>query len=102
MHLTPMTGIGVALLLLSKIPQVIKLEMTCPFSLLMYMYHYLKKLYQNVITIILGVIYRPNTFPLDDIDIFNNSLLAVMDQIHFENKKGVIMGDMNINMVHMI
>ena len=49
--------------------------------------------------IIVGVIYRPNTFPLADINKFNNSLLGVMDQINFENKKGVIMGDMNIDML---
>jgi len=50
-------------------------------------------------SIILGVIYRPNTFSLADIDIFNNSLLAVMDKINIENTKGVIMGHMNINML---
>ena len=50
-------------------------------------------------TTIVGVIYRPNTFPLADIDIFNTTLFGIMDQINFENKKGVIMGDMNIDML---
>ena len=48
---------------------------------------------------IIGVIYRPNTFPLADVDIFTTTLLDVMDQINHENKKGIIMGDMNIDML---
>ena len=49
--------------------------------------------------IIVGVIYRPNTLPLADVDIFTTTLFGVMDEINHENKKCVILGDMNINML---
>ena len=48
---------------------------------------------------IIGVIYRPNTFPLADVDVFTTTLLDVLDQINAENKKCVVMGDMNIDML---
>ena len=50
---------------------------------------------------IIGVIYRPNTSPRADVDIFTTTLhvFGVMDQINNENKKSVIMGDMNIDMI---
>ena len=48
---------------------------------------------------IIGVIYRPNTFPRADVDIFTTTLFGVMDQINNENKKSIIMGDMNIDMI---
>ena len=46
--------------------------------------------------IIVGVIYRPNTLPLADVDIFTTTLFGVMDEINNENKKCVIMGDINM------
>ena len=48
---------------------------------------------------IIGAIYRPNTFPRADVDIFTTTLFGLMDQINNENKKSVIMGDMNIDMI---
>ena len=49
---------------------------------------------------IIGVIYRPNTFPRANIDVFTTTLLGVMDEINGENKKAVVLGDMNINMLN--
>ena len=49
--------------------------------------------------IIVGVIYRPNTLPLADVDVFTTTLFGVMDEINNEKKKCFIMGDMNINML---
>lgn len=48
---------------------------------------------------IIGVVYRPNTYPLADVDIFTTTLLDVMDHINNEKKKGIIMGDMNIDIL---
>ena len=45
------------------------------------------------------MIYRPNTFPLADIDIFTTTLVGVLDMVNSENKKSIIMGDMNIDML---
>ena len=50
--------------------------------------------------LVVRVIYRPNTLPLADVDIFTTTLFGVMDEINHENKKCVIMGDMNINMLN--
>ena len=49
--------------------------------------------------VIVGVLYRPNSEPLADIDIFSNNLEEIMDIIHNENKYGLIMGDMNIDLL---
>ena len=49
--------------------------------------------------IVVGVIYRPNTLPPADVDVFRTTLFGVMDEINNENKKCVIMGDMNINVL---
>ena len=48
---------------------------------------------------IIGVIYRPNTAPKADIDIFSSTLFDIMDSINNENKHGIIMGDMNIDLL---
>ena len=74
---TPMVGIGVGLLILSKIPPVIKLEMT------IFIAHVYESLFVELTPkgdkfIILGVIYRPSIFPPVDIAIINNSLIGVM------------------------
>ena len=44
--------------------------------------------------------HSTNTLPLADVDIFTTTLFGVMDEINHENKKCVIMGDMNINMLN--
>ena len=48
---------------------------------------------------VLGTIYRPNTEPKADIDIFSKSLFDIMDIIAEEHKHGIIMGDMNIDLL---
>jgi len=48
---------------------------------------------------IIGVIYRPNTEPRADMDIFSSTLFDIMDLINIENKLCVIMGDMNIDLL---
>ena len=48
---------------------------------------------------IVGVIYRPNTAPKADIDVFAYTLQDIMDIINNEHKHGVIMGDMNIDLL---
>ncbi len=49
--------------------------------------------------IIVGVIYRPNTQPKADLDIFSTTFLDTMDLINYENKTSVIIGDMNIDLL---
>ena len=48
---------------------------------------------------ILGVIYRPNSEPRADLDIYTTTMLDIMDIISKERKKCVIMGDMNIDLL---
>ena len=48
---------------------------------------------------IIGVVYRPNSFPRADIDIFNSTLLEVLEHVTSENKIGILMGDMNIDLL---
>ena len=48
---------------------------------------------------ILGVIYRPNSEPRADLDIYTTTIFDVMDIISKERKKCVIMGDMNIDLL---
>ena len=48
---------------------------------------------------IVGVIYRPNTAPKADIDIFMENVNTLMNLINSEQKPCVIMGDVNINLL---
>ena len=48
---------------------------------------------------IVGVIYRPNTKPLADLDIYTSNLCDIMDTVNQENKLCVIMGDMNVDLL---
>ena len=48
--------------------------------------------------IVVCVIYRPNTEPLADIDIYSSNLEHIMDTIQRENKQCMIMWDMNIDL----
>ncbi len=50
-------------------------------------------------TQIVGVIYRPNSQPRADMDIFSTTILEVMDMINSEMKKCIIMGDCNIDLL---
>ena len=48
---------------------------------------------------IIGVIYRPNTEPYADMDIFYSTLSEIMNLINKEQKHCTIMGDMNIDLL---
>ena len=48
---------------------------------------------------IIGVIYRPNTAPMADVDIFSATISDILDTINKENKYGILMGDMNIDLL---
>jgi len=48
---------------------------------------------------ILGVIYRPNSLPRADIDIFSSTLIDTIDIIDNEKKQCTLMGDMNIDIL---
>ena len=48
---------------------------------------------------IVGVIYIPNTAPRADMDLFATTVFEVMEIINIEHKIGVIMGDMNIDLL---
>ena len=54
---------------------------------------------QHAKSTIIGIIYRPNSAPMADIDIFTKTLTDIMDIINTENKLSVIMGDMNIDIL---
>ena len=48
---------------------------------------------------VVGVIYRPNSEPRADVDIFSSTLFDIMEVLNTENKHCVIMGDMNIDLL---
>ncbi len=48
---------------------------------------------------IVGVIYRPNTQPHADMDVFQTTLHGIMHIINGEKKTGVILGDMNVDIL---
>ena len=48
---------------------------------------------------IIGVIYRPNTAPKADLDIFTTTLQDIMNIINTERRHSIIMGDMNIDLL---
>ena len=48
---------------------------------------------------IIGVIYRPNTAPRGNVGVFSSTLLSILDTINSEFKTGIIMGDMNIDLL---
>ena len=49
--------------------------------------------------LIVGVIYRPNTAPKADINIFSKTYSDILELINKEHKQGVIMGDFNIDLL---
>ena len=53
----------------------------------------------NLNNYIVGVIYRPNTQPRADIDIFTSTIYDIMDIVNKEKKSCVIMGDINIDLL---
>ena len=48
---------------------------------------------------LIGVVYRPNSLPRANIDIFTSTMNDVMDTITSERKSCIIMGDINIDLL---
>jgi len=46
--------------------------------------------------IIAGLIYRPNTPPFADVDVFTSTLVDIMEIINTEGKSSLILGDVII------
>ena len=49
--------------------------------------------------VIIGNIYRPNTYPQADIDIFINTMNDLQQLLAAEHKESYIMGDMNLDLL---
>ena len=56
--------------------------------------------YKRSKPIIVGVIYRPNTLPRADLDLFISNLLEIQGKISNENKTSYLTGDYNINLLN--
>ena len=56
--------------------------------------------YNSKKTIIVGVIYRPNTQPLANLDFLLKKILEIHEIILNENKIAYLMGDYNINLLN--
>jgi len=50
-------------------------------------------------SVIVGTVYRPNSYPRADIDVFNHNMYELMETINSENKHAYIMGDVNIDLL---
>lgn len=50
-------------------------------------------------SIILGVVYRPNTPPLANADVFNERISEVTSAVNLENKECIILGDHNLDLI---
>ncbi len=48
---------------------------------------------------IVGTVYRPNTFPKADIEVFTHTMNELQQLLGIENKAVYIMGDMNIDLL---
>ena len=48
---------------------------------------------------IIGVIYRPNTAPKSDLNIFSTTYSEILEILNNENKESVVMGDFNIDLL---
>jgi hypothetical protein len=48
---------------------------------------------------IVGVIYRPNTAPKSDLNIFSTTYLDILELLNKEKKQSVIMGDFNLDLL---
>ena len=49
--------------------------------------------------VIIGIIYRPNTAPYADLEIFSNTVYDLLDAINNEHKTAYLMGDFNIDLL---
>ena len=66
--------------------------------------HVIETLFVEIINprtknVILGVVYRPNSEPYADVDIFSLNMQELMNNINAENKSCVILGDMNVHLL---
>ena len=52
--------------------------------------------------IIVGVVYRPNSAPRADMDMFMSKIIEIQDKISNENKIAYLMGDYNINLLNFV
>ena len=52
-------------------------------------------------SIVVGVIYRPNSAPRADLDLFSSTLCDIMTIINSEQKTSMILGDMNIDLKYL-
>ncbi len=50
--------------------------------------------------IVIGTIYRPNTAPKADIDIFCHTLSQIIETVKLENKQLILSGDFNLNLLN--
>ena len=57
------------------------------------------ELHINKKSILVGVIYRPNTPPKADIDIFTHTMHDIQNILSRDQKETLIMGDMNIDLL---
>ncbi len=48
---------------------------------------------------IVGVVYRPNTEPHADLDIFQSTMFDIMSIVNGERKLSIFLGDMNLNLL---
>ena len=49
-----------------------------------------------------GVVYRPNSAPRADVDMFISKIIETQDNISNENKIAYLMGDYNINLLNFV
>ena len=56
------------------------------------------KTHQNV-SIVIGTIYRPNTAPRADIDVFMKTITDIIETVKIENKQLILLGDFNVDLL---
>ena len=66
--------------------------------------HIIETLFIEIISnhskpIVIGSIYRPNTYPKDDINIFIKTLLDIVNILNDEKKTFILLGDFNIDLL---
>ena len=49
--------------------------------------------------IIIGIIYRPNTFPKADLDVFIKTMTDIIELLNDEGKRVILMGDFNVDLL---
>lgn len=89
---------GVAMFISSKFNYVVRKDLS------IFLPHIFESLFIECIVnkkkTIVGVVYRPNTPPKADLDIFSFHLIELMEIISHETKNCIIMGDINIDFLN--